>query len=57
MAVLDLINLVSKAIDNDMYTLGILMDLSKVFDMDDILLPKMYYYGLQEYRNKWFKNY
>ena len=35
MAVLDFLNLVSKVIDNDIYTLGIFMDLSKVFDTID----------------------
>ncbi len=59
MAVLDFVNIVSKAIDNDMYTLGIFMDLSKAFDTIDhgILLQKLYHYGFRGISNEWFKNY
>ena len=43
MAVLDFINDLNKAIDNNMYTAGIFMDLSKAFDTIDheILLDKI----------------
>ena len=34
-AVLDVVDEISKAIDNDMYTIGIFMDLSKAFDAID----------------------
>ena len=47
MAVLDFINDMNKAIDNNMYTARIFMDLSKAFDTIDheILLDKLYHYG------------
>ena len=42
MAVLDFVDEIFKAIDNDMYTAGMFMDLSKAFDTIDhgILLQK-----------------
>jgi len=59
MAVLDFVNEVSKAIDDDMYTIGIFMDLSKAFDTIDhgILLHKLYHYGFRGVSNDWFSNY
>ena len=59
MAVLDFVNMISKAIDEDMYTIGIFMDLSKAFDTidHDILLHKLYHYGFRGISNDWFKNY
>ena len=46
MAVLDFVKSLTYAFDNDMYTLGIFMDLSKAFDTIDhnILLDKLYHY-------------
>ena len=59
MAVLDFVDEISKAIDNDMYTVGIFMDLSKAFDTIDhgILLQKLYHYGFRGVSNEWFCNY
>ena len=59
MAVLDFVKDISEAIDNDMYTLGIFMDLSKAFDTidHDILLSKLYHYGFRGVSYNWFSNY
>ena len=56
MDVLDFVDEISKAIDNDMYTIGIFMDLSKAFDTIDhgILLQKLYHYGFRGVSNEWF---
>ena len=56
---LDFINDMNKAIDNNMYTAGIFMDLSKAFDTIDheILLDKLYQYGFRGVSHAWFKNY
>ena len=59
MAVLDFVKNISNAIDKDMYTAGIFMDLSKAFDTinHEILLNKMYHYGFRGVSYDWFKNY
>ena len=59
MAVVDIINDISKAIDYDMNTVGIFMDLSKAFDTIDhnILLAELYHYGFRGVSQKWFENY
>ena len=59
MAVLDFVNNISDAIDKDKHTIGIFMDLSKAFDTIDhnILLNKLYHYGLRGISYDWFKNY
>ena len=59
MAVHDFVNNISDAIDKDKHTIGIFMDLSKAFDTIDhnILLNKLYHYGLRGISYDWFKNY
>ncbi len=59
MAVLDFVNTITKAIDDNMYTMSIFMDLSKAFDTIDhgILLQKLYHYGFRGVSNDWFCNY
>ena len=59
MAVIDFINAVTKAIDQNINTVGIFMDLSKAFDtMDhDILLSKLYHYGFRGISQEWFSCY
>ena len=67
MAILDFIKEMNVAIDSNMYTAGIFMDLSQAFDTInyDILLQKLYHYGFRGYpmsglqvtaqiENKWF---
>ena len=58
-AVIELVNDVSKAIDDDMNTVGIFMDLSKAFDTIDhsILLEKIYHYSFREVLHDWFNSY
>ena len=59
MAVLDFIKDLNEAVDNNMITAGIFMDLSKAFDTIDhgILLHKLYHYGFRSVSYKWFENY
>ena len=59
MAVLDFIKDINLAIDGNMYTAGIFMDLSKAFDTidHDILLYKLYHYGFRGVSYNWFANY
>lgn len=59
MAVVDFINDVCRAINNDMKTVGIFMDLSKAFDTIDhsILLAKLNHYGFRGITQDWFRNY
>ena len=59
MAVLDFINDVGKAIDEEMTTAGVFMDLSKAFDTIDhnTLMFKLNHYGFRGICYKWFKNY
>ncbi len=59
MAVLDFVSTITKAIDDNMYTMSIFMDLSKAFDTIDhgILLQKLYHYGFRGVSNDWFCNY
>ena len=59
MAVLDFINNANDAIDDNMFTAGIFMDLSKAFDTitHNILLHKLYHYGFRGISYNWFENY
>ena len=57
--VLKLINDVFHALEKDYFTLGIFIDLSKVFDTLDhtILLSKLKHYGIKNNNFLWFQNY
>ena len=57
MAVLDFVNV--DALDENMLTLVVCMDLSKAIDTIDhnILLHKLYHYGFRGKSHTWFKNY
>ena len=59
MALVDLIDKISSSIEKNEYTIGILIDLAKAFDTvnHDILLNKLYHYGVCGIPYEWFKSY
>ena len=59
MAALNLVDYISNGVDNKRSTIGIFIDLSKAFDTIDhnILLKKLYLYGIRGTEHNWFKNY
>ena len=59
LALMDLVDNISKNIDEGNYSIGIFLDLSKAFDMIDhiILLDKLCRYGIRGVTLNWFKHY
>ena len=59
LALIDLIDKLSEEIDNKKFSVGIFIDLSKAFDTVDhqILLDKLYMYGVRGHVYKWFESY
>lgn len=59
MALLELTDSVSKAIDDRDTTIGVFIDLAKAFDTVNhkILLDKLYHYGIRGIAHDWIKNY
>jgi len=59
MALLDIVNSVTNALDNKKYSLGMSIDLSKAFDTTnfDILLDKLNYYGIRGPGWLWLRSY
>jgi len=59
MALIDITDKISQAIDNRLYSAGIFIDLSKAFDTVDhlILLSKLEHYGIRGMPLEWFQNY
>ena len=57
LALIDLINNISSAIDRNETTLGIFLDLSKAFDTinHEILCQKLQHYGIQDTALAWIK--
>ena len=58
-AILELIDQVSNAFDNNNFVLGVFIDLSKAFDTVDhnIILEKLSMYGVKGNNFKWFHSY
>ena len=59
MALLELVDEISKSIDDKKYTVGVFLDLDKAFDTvnHQILLSKLNHYGVRGIANKWFASY
>ena len=58
-ALLDLIEDIRNAMDNNKFAVGVFVDLQKAFDTVDhnILLNKVDHYGIRGVANNWFKSY
>ena len=58
-ALLQLVNNISSALEDEKYVLGVFLDLTKAFDTVNhkILVSKLKRYGLQDVALKWFSNY
>ena len=58
-ALTSLIELIRKALDEEKFACGVLIDLQKAFDTVDhnIFLSKLYHYGVKGTPHQWFKTY
>ena len=58
-ALTSLTELIRKALDEDKFACGVLIDLQKAFDTvnHNVLLSKLYYYGVKGTSHQWFKSY
>ena len=58
-SLVNLMDQISKCVDNKQVTLGIFLDFAKAFDTidHDILLQKLQHYGIRGLPLKWFSNY
>ena len=59
MSLLDIQDQISKAIDNNEFSIGIFLDLAKAFDTVNhkILIAKLEHYGVRNIALDWFKSY
>ena len=58
-ALLSIVEQIRNSLDKKMFTCGIFIDLEKAFDTvnHQILLSKLYHYGIRGVSNKWFHSY
>ena len=58
-AIIEMVDKITKAIDQEKYTVGVFLDLSKAFDTIDhrILIRKLEYYGIRGITKSLFENY
>ena len=58
-ALLNLINKITKSIDDQTHTIGLFLDFSKAFDTIDhtILLSKLTHYGIRGIAHDWYRSY
>ena len=56
-AIIELVDKITRAIDQGKYTIGIFLDLSKAFDTINhkILIKKLEYYGIRGISKDWFE--
>ena len=59
MALMVLVDEITKALENDNYVIGIYLNFSKAFDTvnHEILLSKLHHYGIRGIALEWFKSY
>ena len=59
MALMVIIDKLIKSFDNGEHVIGVFLDFSKAFDTvdHDILLSKLYNYGIRGVALKWFESY
>ena len=58
-AIIEVVDKITKAIENNEFTVGIFLDLSKAFDTvnHSILLKKLYFYGIRGKCHSWIEDY
>lgn len=58
-AILDILNTIQTNMDKKLFSCAIFIDLKKAFDTvnHDVLLKKLYFYGIRGITNSWFESY
>ena len=59
MAIMELVENITNAMDNGKFTIGVFIDLKKAFDTVDhnILVTKLDHYGIRGVAKKWLSSY